>query len=77
MVVSKVKRYHAMDAQDVEAMIRAGHASHAAVVNAFLEAVDWFSMDARAEELPRYVENLHRVERDIFGVDETEIDLPE
>ncbi|HEY1551709.1 MAG TPA: hypothetical protein VGG28_27970 [Kofleriaceae bacterium] len=27
-------------------------------------------------DLPKYVANLHRVERDMLGVDETEIELP-
>jgi hypothetical protein len=38
--------------------------------------IDSFSMDARAEDLPRYVKNLHTVERDFFGVEESEIELP-
>ena len=37
--------------------------------------MDEVSGDARASDLPRYVENLHRVERDMRGVDETEIEL--
>jgi hypothetical protein len=39
--------------------------------------VDYFLLDARAEDLPKCVENLHRVERDLFGLPETEIDLPD
>jgi hypothetical protein len=39
---------------------------------------DFFTeLDARAEDLPAYVEHLHRVERDAFGVEETEIELPD
>jgi hypothetical protein len=38
--------------------------------------VDVFSCDARAEDLPRYVRNLQEVERDMLGVNESEIDLP-
>jgi hypothetical protein len=33
--------------------------------------------DARADHLPRYIANLHRVERDLLGKDETEIELPD
>jgi len=36
-----------------------------------------FSYDARAEDLPKYVVNLHRVERDFFGIAPTKIDLPD
>jgi hypothetical protein len=32
--------------------------------------------DARADDLPRIVRNLHRVERDMFDVPETDIELP-
>ena len=32
--------------------------------------------DARGSKLPEIVENLHRVERDMIGVEETEIELP-
>ncbi len=31
--------------------------------------------EARAADLPRFAGNLHRVERDLLGVDESEIDL--
>jgi len=33
-------------------------------------------LDARASELPRYIANFHRVERDMLLVPETEIELP-
>jgi hypothetical protein len=49
----------------------------ARLVSRFRAAVDLFSGDARAEDLPRYVRNLHRVERDMLGVPETEIELPD
>ncbi|MGA2079014.1 MAG: hypothetical protein ABSH53_00120 [Holophaga sp.] len=39
-----------------------------------VEALDG---DARAEDLPRYVKNLHRIERDLFFVEESEIELPD
>jgi hypothetical protein len=46
------------------------------MVNRFQAAVETYAMDARAEDLPRYVRNLHRIERDCFQVAETRIDLP-
>jgi len=49
---------------------------HNALIDRFRLAVDWFSMDARAVEIPRYVKNLHRVERDIYAIEETVVELP-
>ena len=43
----------------------------------FRSAVNSFAMDARAPDLPKYLLNLNRVERDLMGAAETEIDLPE
>ena len=76
IVVSKLKRFHGDDAGDIEAMVDGGHVSHAALVRRFRLAAERFADDARAEELPRYVRNLHQVERDLFGVDPSEIELP-
>jgi hypothetical protein len=49
---------------------------HERLLDRFRAAVDELDGDARAEDLPKYVKNLHRVERDMVGVDETEIELP-
>jgi hypothetical protein len=43
-------------------------------VTRFEEAVDHFACDARAEDLPKYLRNLHTV--DFLGVDETDVELP-
>ena len=77
VVVSKLKRFSANDQSDIEAMIELGCVEHATLVARFQSAVDAFSGDARAEHLPRYVENLNQVERDLFGVNESEIELPD
>lgn len=77
VVVSKLKRFSANDRSDIDAMISAGHVPHDVLVTRFLSAVDGFLGDARESQLPRYVENLHEVERDAFGCDETEIELPD
>ena len=77
VVVSKLKRFHANDKSDVMAMIDRELITHARLLSRFRAAVDRFSGDARAEELPRYVRNLHEVERDMLGVPETEIELPD
>jgi Nucleotidyltransferase of unknown function (DUF6036) len=76
VVVSKLKRFHANDQSDIDAMIQRGMLSHEALLRRFRSAVDHFRCDARAEDLPRYVQHLHRVERDMLDAEETEIDLP-
>ena len=76
VVVSKLKRLNASDEDHTEAMIEKGLVPHGALIACFREATDYWLGDARAEDLPRYVENLHRIERDVYGVAPTEIDLP-
>ena len=61
---------------DIEAIVDRDLVPHDALIDRFRLAVDWFSMDARAAEIPQYVKNLHRVERDIYAIDETEVELP-
>lgn len=76
VVVSKLKRFSANDQADIDAMIQRGLVPHHELIDRFRSAVDVFVYDARAADLPRYIEHLHRVERDMLGVDETEIELP-
>lgn len=76
VVVSKLKRLSPSDEDHIEAMIEKGLVSHRALVACFREAVDYWLGDARAEDLPKYVAHLHRVERDAYGVPPTEIELP-
>lgn len=77
VVVSKLKRFKQNDADDVRAMIDRNFVPHARLIERFKSAVDGFSMDSRAEDLPKLIANLHRVERDMFRVQETQIDLPD
>jgi hypothetical protein len=77
VVVSKLRRFHANDIRDLEAMVNLDLVPHAALLERFLSAVDCFLMDSRAEELSRCVKNFHRVERDMLFVDETPIVLPD
>ncbi|MEQ1737745.1 MAG: DUF6036 family nucleotidyltransferase [Rhodoglobus sp.] len=76
VVVSKLKRLNENDLADIAAMIDLELVPHRLLVERFRSAVDAFSGDARASDLPTYVANLHRVERDMVGADETEIALP-
>lgn len=76
VVVSKLSRFHQPDQDDINAMISRGWVSHPTLIERFRAAVDNFSCDARADDLPDYVRNLHRIERDAFAVSETDIELP-
>jgi hypothetical protein len=76
VVVSKLKRFHDNDRTDIQAMIDRELVDHAHLVSRFLSAADVFSMDARAQHLTRYAQNLNRVERECLGVPETEYQLP-
>jgi hypothetical protein len=75
-VVSKLKRFNANDLDDVKAMIDLDLVPHARLLERFRSAVDMFAGDARAEDLPKYVRNLHRIERDMLFVEEARIELP-
>jgi hypothetical protein len=76
VVVSKLKRFSPNDASDIAAMVDRGLVIHGDLIRQFRSAVDAYSMDARAPDLPKYVTRLHQVERDLLSVDETEIELP-
>lgn len=75
VVVTKLKRFNARDQDDIRAVAEAGRLDHARLLDRFRAALDAFSMDARADDFPRYVEHLNQVERDLLGVDETPFDL--
>ena len=76
VVVSKLKRFNSNDISDIRAMADRTLLDHRSLVERFRSAVDVFSGDARAEDLPRYVKNLNRVERDYLLVPESKIELP-
>jgi uncharacterized nucleotidyltransferase DUF6036 len=76
VVVSKLKRFNANDQSDIDAMIVRELVPHERLIDRFRAAVDELIGDARAPDLPKYVANLHRVERDMLLVPETEIELP-
>jgi hypothetical protein len=77
VVVTKLKRFNSDDAGDVAAMVAKGLAPHKRLVERFLAAVDAFSLDSRAEDLPKIIKNLHKIERDFFRVPESQIELPD
>ncbi len=75
-MVSKLKRFVANDQRDIEAMIDRDLVPHDSLIARFRAAIDFNSMSAMADDFPAYVRNLHQVERDSYGVDETTIELP-
>ncbi len=77
VVVSKLKRFNQNDANDVLAMINLDLIEHTKLIQRFNAAVDRLSMDSRIEDLPTFIANLHRVERDMLRVPLSTIDAPD
>lgn len=77
VLVSKLKPFRVQDREDLRTMIHGGFADHAIFIERFKSAVDRWSYDSRATDLPKYVENLHVVEREMFFVAESEIEVPD
>ena len=75
--VAKLARFHRTDCDDIAAMVERGLVDLDQFVMRFRSAAERWFFDARGEELPRIIRNFHRVQRDEFGMDETEIDLPD
>ena len=76
VVVSKLKRFNGKDMEDVRAMVDMDLVEHVRLIDRFNSAVDRFGMDARADDLPLVIRNLHWVERECFGKRPTAIPLP-
>ncbi|MBI4055250.1 MAG: hypothetical protein HY402_03865 [Elusimicrobia bacterium] len=76
VVLSKLKRYNSDDKNDIRAMADRKLLDHDRLIARFEAAADWFSMDARAADVPRYLKNLHAVERDILGLPPSAVELP-
>jgi hypothetical protein len=75
VVVAKLARFIANDRSDIDAMIQRDLLAHDEDVSCFNEAID-FKMDLTLDEFARCLTNLNTVERDMFGVEETEIEEP-
>jgi len=77
VVITKLKPFRPTDIADITAMIDRGHITHEQFLSKFRSAVDRFADSATgAAKLSKIVENFNQVERDYFGVEETEIELP-
>lgn len=73
VVVSKIKRFAPKDRSDIEAMIDLGRVPHERLVERFLSAIGELRYDARAEDLPICVKRFHEIERELFGVEPTDL----
>lgn len=76
VVISKLKPFRAQDVDDIRYLADRALINPSELVSRFESAVEYWSMDARASHLPRYVENLHVVQRDLLSVEESVIELP-
>lgn len=77
IVVSKLKRLNQNDSDDIGAMAAKKLLDHGKLVRRFKSAVDMYSMDARVEDLDKYIANLNRIERDFLGAPESKIEKPD
>jgi len=77
IVISKLKRLNQNDSDDIKAMVKRKLLDHGELVSRFESAVDMYSMDARAEDLDKYIANLNRIERDFLGMPESKIEKPD
>jgi hypothetical protein len=75
VVVSKLARFNANDEFDIDAMIGRDLVPHNLLIARFRAALEGFEMDSRAERIPRYISRLHRVERDFFNVEPTDMEV--
>lgn len=75
--VAKLARLHGDDREDIQAMVRLGVVDHMHLLERFRSAVLQHGHQGMGHKIPRAIDNLHRVERDIFVVDESEIELPD
>jgi hypothetical protein len=77
VIVSKLKPFRSNDREDIREMIRRGLVSHSRLLERFEDAVDDYAHTAGADDIPQFVGNLNRVERDMLGVAESVLDLPD
>jgi hypothetical protein len=77
VVVSKLNPFRPQDVEDIQFLVNKKFVSHENLLERFKLAIDYYSIDARAEDLPIYIRHLNQVERNMFFVPESKIDLPD
>lgn len=76
VIVSKMGRFAPTDIDDIKAMIDLNVIDPIKLEDRFKEAFELWKFEARAERLPKIIDNLHYVQRDLLMVEESEIELP-
>lgn len=76
VVVAKLKPFRTTDKTDIGAMIDRDLVPHDRLLERFRSAAYDWAHGADADKLHTYVTNLNEVERDMLGVEESEIELP-
>lgn len=76
VVVSKLKPFRGQDVDDIGAMIKRHLVDPTKLLERFLLAKDAWLSDSRAQELWKYIDNLHEIQREFLQIEETPIDLP-
>ncbi len=77
VVVSKLKPFRPQDKKDIEFLANKKLLLHDRLLERFRLVLDFHSMDARAGDFPKFLENLHTVEREMLFVPESKIELPD
>lgn len=75
VVVSKLKRFHADDVEDIKAMVLAGNVTHGNFISRFRSAFEMEVMNGNDDALKAFIRNLNTVERDFFDVPESSIKM--
>lgn len=76
VLISKITRFSSTDVDDFKAMIDLDVVDPVRLEKRFIEAFEGWTFEARAEKLPKMIENLHFVQRDLLLVEESKIELP-
>lgn len=76
IVVSKLKPFRPRDVEDIQYLVSKKLIPHGKLLERFRLVIDYHSMDARAEEFPKFVKNLNEVER-MMHAPESKIELPD
>lgn len=75
--VAKLARLHGDDREDIEAMVERGVVTHERLLARFRSAVIQHGGQGMGHKLRGAIDNLHRVERDLFLEVESEIEIPD
>ncbi len=76
VAVAKLARLHGDDVLDIEAMVERGLVRHDRLLERFRDAMAQHGFHGMGHKLRRAIDNLNRIERDVFVVPETAIEVP-